>query len=436
VPVLPRRPRCAACGVTLPRNAGRCPSCGHDIGRALVVEVGDGPAIGPAPGSDPRRPRHRRTAGAAVAVLATVIGALILVDARYRDPDDGKAAGAAATATTDRPRPTGTVLPPVDDPDPPATLPGSTGIRVVTLGPRIQVAELDTGEVTTVGTVGTPPFSPWAGVARGSGVVMVGSAGVLYFPDLVPEATAVSLGEGDHVLASDQADRVWIVVGYPFGDRLGFVPLAGGASSTTAREVDLTGAVTAGPIALPDGVTAIEGMPGGLLVHGPDGVFLVDRGGGARRVARGTPIDTFGANLVHFVCDPDMRCGFQVTDVTTGERRRIEGARDLPAGFYFGAAAVSPDGTLLAWDTHVEGQQPGMEVIDLTTGTVVRSDGFLSSGSVAWSSDGRWLIRASHSGGPGAASESHALDIEGGEIIELDLPPGDNGILVLASAGR
>jgi hypothetical protein len=174
-------------------------------------------------------------------------------------------------------------------------------------------------------------------------------------------------------------------------------------------------------------------MPDGLLVDTPDGIFLVDRDGDARRVGRGTPIDTFGANLVHHVCDPDMRCGLRVTDVATGEQRRIEGGIDLP-GDLFRSAGVSPDGRLLALETYADGQPPGMDVIDLSTGTVVRSDDFISDGSAVWSPDGRWLIRASYSGGLGAASESHALRIDAGEIFELNLPPGDNGIVVLGSA--
>jgi hypothetical protein len=265
-------------------------------------------------------------------------------------------------------------------------------------------------------------FFSWAGVARGGGLVVTGPEGVHYVPDLVRDATSVPLGDGNLVLASDHADRVWIVVGDPFS----------GSPSTTAREVDLSGGVTAGPITLPSGVSAIAGLPGGLLVDTPDGIFLVDRDGDARRVARGTPIDTFGANLVHHVCDPDMRCGLRVTDVATGEQRRVEGGIDVP-GDLFGAAGVSPNGRLLALETHVEGQPPGMDVIDLTTGTVVRSDDFLSDGVAAWSPDGRWLIRAGFSGGFGAR-EAHAIDVEGGEIFELNLPSGDNGILVLAPA--
>jgi hypothetical protein len=394
----------------------------------VVVVVGEEPEVDAGRAPDARPGWGRRATVVAVAVLAVAMGGLALVEARVGDPAEGDA---AATPTTERRRPTSTTLLPASEPDPPRILPGSTGLRVVTLGPRISMTDLDTGEVTLVGNFGNPAFSFSAGVARDRGLVIIANDGVLYIPDLVPDATSVNLGDGNQVLASDHADRVWIVVD-PRAGGLGFVPLASTAASSTATEVDLTGGVTAGPITLPAGVTPVDGVPGGLLVDTPDGIFLIDRDGDARRVARGTPIDTFGANLVHHVCDVNMRCGLQVTDVATGEQRRIEGVRDLAADF-FGSAGLSPDGRLLALETYVEGQSPGMDVIDLTTGTVVRSDDFLSNGVAAWSPDGRWLIRAGFSGGFGAR-EGYAIDMERGEIFELNLPSGDNGILVLAPA--
>jgi hypothetical protein len=154
-------------------------------------------------------------------------------------------------------------------------------------------------------------------------------------------------------------------------------------------------------------------------------------------VARGTPLDTFGASLVHYVCDPDLRCGLQVTDVATGEERRIEIAGDLSGGFFDGSAmVVSPDGRLLAWHRpfYFEGQEPGIDVIDLVTGTAVRPHEFLSIGSVAWSPDGQWLILATAGGPSLTANVSHAVRIADGEIFALDLPPGDNGIVVLGAA--
>jgi hypothetical protein len=96
---------------------------------------------------------------------------------------------------------------------------------------------------------------------------------------------------------------------------------------------------------------------------------------------------------------------------------------------------VSPDGRHLAWQTWPEAQPPALHILDLTTGTIDHFEGLLSGGSTAWSPDGRWLIRAGHSGGI-AVGTSHALRIDDGEMFELTLPAGDNGLLVLAPAAR
>jgi hypothetical protein len=393
----------------------------------VVVAVGEEPGVGPAREAASRLGRVHRSKLAAVAVASVALGGLVLVEGRVGHPADD---GAIPTSTTER-RPRSTVRPPPGDPDPPASLPGATGLWVVTPGPTLRVTDLDTGLVTIVSGIRTSGFSHGAVAVGDGGLVGVDNEGVLYVPDLVPDAASVDLGDGDQALASDRTDRVWIIVD-PFDNPIFGVRDMGLAarSSRTAREVDLTGEVTAGPITLPTGVTPLRGVPGGLLVNSPDGIFLVHRGGDARRVARGTPIDTFGASLVHHACDPDMRCWLQVTDVATGEWRRLDGDWDLPASYWFGDAIVSPDGRRLAWHTFSEGRLPGMDVVDLTTGTVVRSDSFLGHGSAAWSPDGQWLIRASHGGGLGTATESHAVRIEDGETFELNLPPGDHGIVV------
>jgi hypothetical protein len=144
------------------------------------------------------------------------------------------------------------------------TLPVSSGLRVVTLGGTlIGVTDLGTGEQTTITGVPDAAGFPQGAVVRRGGLVIVNeSRHIAYLPDLVADPTIVDLGEGDSVLVSDRADRVWIVAGDPWSGEL-----------TTAREVDLTGRVTAGPIALPSGVSVVGGVPDGLVVGSRDGIF-------------------------------------------------------------------------------------------------------------------------------------------------------------------
>lgn len=363
----------------------------------------------------------------AVVALAVVIGGPVLVDGREGDSadDSDEEAAAGEPTTTERRRPARTTEPAAS---PPLTLPAGMGFRVVSIGnASIVVTDLGVGAETTIdGGAGGGYLG--VGVARGSGIVVVTAyEEVVYLPELVPNAEGVNLGEGNQIVPSDEPDRIWILGSDPSTD-----------VSSTLREVDLSGHTTAGPITLPAGVATVGSVTGGLIVDSPDGIFLIDRDGDARRVARGTPIGTFGGSVIHHACDADLRCGVQVTEVSTGEQRQI----DLPAdaltrdSSYYGSSTISPDGRFVAWWVYSE-RAGGLKVVDLATGTVVptpQTDLVEGGATMDWSPDGQWLLLhapwvAPTSGAPAAV----ALRVADGTLLELDLPTGDyNTMVVLA----
>jgi hypothetical protein len=386
----------------------------------VVVVVGEDPGVEAGREPEAGVGRGRRAYVAAFAALAVAIGGLVLVEARVGDPAEGDA---AATPTIDRRHPSSTVLPPLDEPDLPRRLPVATGLRVVSFANvSIGITDLDTGEQTVISGA---PFGGATGsvVARGRGLVWVNPSGqAVHVPDLVADPTIIDLGEGDSVVASDRADRVWIVV-----------EAEAGASAVT--EVDLSGRVTAGAITLPPGVSVVGGVPGGLVVGSPDGIFLVGRDGSARRIAGGTPVGTFGSSVVHHACDAVLHCDLHISEVATGEQRRIEGASEIPA-FDPWATLVSPDGRFIAWLSFSDSDESPaatLNLYDLTTGRTASPLGPDAIGlgppeppSMAWSPDGQWLVVS-------AGATDRALRVEDGEIFELNLPPGGSGIVVLAT---
>jgi hypothetical protein len=376
-------------------------------------------------------PRGRRAALGAVAALAVVVGGLALVDAQGDDPAEEDAAAASEeTTTTERRRRTTRTTQPVDEP--PVTVPGGTGLRVVSFGSSsLQVTNLDTGEQVAIPGASSGGFYG-DGVARGTGLVFIGATRrVTYLPDLVADGPTVDLGEGDQVLASDEPDRVWILAGDPYSPQ-----------GSTARETDLTGRVTAGPTPLPPGITPVGGVQGGLLVGTPDGIFIMDRQGDARRVARGTALGMFGSNVIHQACGADLDCAVHITDVVTGEQRRIEAPDELfVTGFGVGLSnGVSPDGRFLISMTYSNDSGAAtLHIHDLVAGGAVRSVGpdvMGNGGFVAWSPDSQWLILSAPYGGPTTANAtSAAMRMEDGAVFPLDLPTGDYfGMVVLPTA--
>jgi hypothetical protein len=246
---------------------------------------------------------------------------------------------------------------------------------------------------------------------------------VVYVSELAADPAVVELGEGTSVVASDRSDRVWILDGDPWE-----------GTATAAREVDLSGRVTAGPTTFPPGVTVVGGVPGGLVVGSRDGIFLVGRDGGARRIARGAPVGVFGASVVHHSCDANFDCDLRVTELASGEQRRVAGAGEIP-DFDPWSTSVSPDGRFIAWLSFSESDGPPaatLNLFDLTTGSASSPfdpdvAGGLGPISMAWSPDGQWVVVS-------AGVWDRAVRVKDGAVFELDLPFTDSTIVVTGAS--
>jgi hypothetical protein len=206
-----------------------------------------------------------------------------------------------------------------------------------------------------------------------------------------------------------------------------------GLTDTTVREIDLTGQRTGETTELPEGVIPVGGVTGGLVLDSPDGVFLLDRDGNARRVAPGSAVGAFGSSVVHRACEDDLRCSLYITDVETGARRQIAGGSEIPpAGF--AEQGVSPDGRLLFSFSYAE-SGAAVTLLDLEAGEVAFEAGpelAGAGGGAVWSPDGRWLFwlddgpDGDGSGGGGI----NALRADDWQFFELDIP-GGYGLVVL-----
>ena len=175
-------------------------------------------------------------------------------------------------------------------------------------------------------------------------------------------------------------------------------------------------------------MTPVGSVTGGLVLDSPDGVFVLDREGNARRVADGSVVGAFGSSVVHRACDDDLRCSLYVTDVETGDRRQVGRGGEIPAG-RFAEQGVSPDGRLLFAFTYAEAGT-GVTMLDLEAGEVAFEAGpeFIGSGGGAvWSPDGRWLFWLDDTED---GSGVNALRAEDWQFFELDIP-GGYGLVVL-----
>ena len=92
---------------------------------------------------------------------------------------------------------------------------------------------------------------------------------------------------------------------------------------------------------------------------------------------------------------------------------------------------LSPDGqrTAISFD-HGMGEAGSLVVVDLSKGHMIRNDGFVSSGSNAWSPDSRCLIGEPRN--PRARSESRLVlyDVDAGQVTPLPLDPSLAGATV------
>jgi hypothetical protein len=311
----------------------------------------------------------------------------------------------ATTATAAAPQPSVTVSVPTTaastTTEPPTPLLDTpTGLVLVTLGSGgLLATDFDTGVERDLGLEQTN--DAWQLIPRTGGVV-VGSDQIVFVPFAGPSVVLDSYGA---MVPSAHEGRLW-VMSHPDG----------------LREIDMSGATTAGPFPLPEDAYPIGGVTAGVIVSIAGDIFLVPADGSeATRVSTGYPIAAGGDLVASYECGQDLECGLHLRDLAAGTDRiatRPDGGVFMP----YSIGSLSPDGSWLV----VAGPGPSstpLFVIDTATGisTVVPSE---STGynvwPITWSPDGQWLLWADQFSGvqawPVGASESVDLPVDVGNV--------------------
>jgi hypothetical protein len=353
----------------------RCPSCGSPLD--LPVEaVGGVPAEGDE--VELGRPRARWWPAAAVMAALGLVGLAAVVAG-------GQAPRAADSTTTTLPSTTPVATAPPATTTPAAsttattlvarrTLPGAPFLQgtvsrgTVLYGLDLDLGQLwrvdlDTGETvvrSTAGALDVLVASPYGSsvqllATRGGAVFGAVGAPVVHLPD-DPDAEARVLAMGSvWPLAHADPSLVWIVT---LGPRV------------TARVVDLTGAVVAGPVAVPFGHPLGDDGTGRLLLKAGEATYALDAGGGAERVANDPLVAWDAARTVTVECaEAELRCELVSRARPGGEElgrvaapvslieSDLAGARLAPGGQALASLGFGPSGIRLELD-HLDGR-PG-----------------------------------------------------------------------------
>lgn len=420
-----RRQRCPACGVSIPGDAGGCPTCGHEIGDALVVAVGDddgaGSPAGPAALATGRRsPRGRRTALLIGAVLAVLVGVLAVVDGQADDGGD-TAEGAETTTTRGRDRRTRTTrattttsLLRTFTP----TIPLPAGVRLLgwLATGDLEVLDPAAGMVVTRGLTsrGGPYYEV---VPRLDGAVVVdrNSGRSLWMANIDnPDDVVPMAGNVGEVTASDLPGRVWVMT-------YGSTPLA--------QELDLGTMQPTISFSLPTDVYLSGVVDGGVVLGSPDGLYLRRRDDDQfQRIVYGTFIASAGSLVAYRACDDHLVCGLFVHDLLAGRSMPL----DATVEGWPQWAEFSPDRRWLAISAiPPNGSAPTLQVIDVDSGDarVIPVVGLVSGGmnQLAWTPDSQWLLRPE---GPGI----HGYHPADGSTATIDLERVYEGVAVLGQA--
>lgn len=328
---------------------------------------------------------------AVVAVGAAVVVAILLAGG------GSKAERVAPTTTTSTTVPVTTTTALL----PSLQLGSPSGVRLLVTSERgVVLVELDTGLRTLVS-----PSRRSSYAALAHGVVAQDGKGIEYLSDSL-EQPGVLFGTADVVVPSPRVDRMWLV-GY-------------GSANATVREVDTTGAVTAGPFAIPS--AGVINATDDALVTSIDGaVELFDRQGHSRNLGNGEVV-TAGADSV-VVSDCDVTpCALSVIDVHTGARTSIPDF-EAPDHVPNPSGRVSPDGRAAAVYEKA-GDSVQVRLVDLASGRTLATGLPLGSGGpalLAWSRDSKWVFAAN-------GQAIHALRVDGDtRLIDLaDLAPANS----------
>ena len=369
--------RCESCGVSLPPNAFRCPTCGHQQGEEITIEVGRRAGKGPRTLS----PHRRRDLIALGSVVALVVAGLVFVGR-----DSGSSPSAAAnTTTTTTPRTTTSsssttsTSTTIATTTTATTVPGSqlgelSGISllIATEERSVSLIDLDSG-ATSRALVDAG--MQW--VARAGGLVVSTQTSHVNFLPPPYDKVGVDLGLADGFFPSSFDDRVWLI-------RY--------AEQITLTEVDVTGAITAGPFMVPQAQVA-GAVNGGIVLSLHGSIYLFDRTGSARRIASGDAVAAGGDSVFAGQCDEHFACGVVLINLATGSVRAVPEVADaVTQGL---AMTFSPDGTVATVLLSRETEPTSLVVVDLATAGVSILEqavvGF-SPTTPCFSADSQWLF--------------------------------------------
>ncbi len=369
------RPRCGACGQAMPPGAGRCLACGSAREASVdTVTVDLTPTM-------PGEARGRRAGTVAIVVLCLLAATVGLVGRESSDTGPGSAAGVAqpvdSTSTTTElevgmlPGPVvhAWVIIGVDgrwvvaDQPPGAGLLNDASDLSLLVGSSdgFFTIDLDSGAYTPVVGLAYELGATNSVIQVAGGVVIAeeGRAGVHSAPyDGPPAAVMDTPGRRLDAVPAAEADRVWLVTGDP-------------RSGREASEVDLAGRHLTGPLALPADGVPVTGMTGGLLLHAPDGGYLLGPDGSLRRAADGDVATAVGSEVLHQTCDEHLRCGWFLTNAETSARRAVTGLDDA-VHLDVPPNARSPDGTTVVLVVTRAHAGFDLAFLDVATASVAR----------------------------------------------------------------
>lgn len=408
--------RCPECGTRVRDRELACPACGYDPRDDVVVldleaegSRGSTPGVdqrayeerfadlGAGLGTVPRRVhgegRERHPAG----VLLTVVVALLVMSAlATRPPDQGSA---RIPVLTERTR---------------------TRLLLVRIGAPL-VLDVDRRRTRPAGVGPLPVAQFTAVVGRGGGFVFLLGDNA-YAVRLSPAAAPVLLGPATQLLAAADPRRVWLL-SYP------------GPGITDAREADLDGRTTAGPLRF-QGTSVLAALTGGrFIAQPPDAsghttLAIVSATAAPRPLARDALLIAARPDLVVYRATGCDRCPIVLVDPVTGRQRPLGRAG---AGVVAGVGSFSPDGRRLA----IFGSSPRasgvrVEMVDLRDGSSKTAPaGSLtpSPTALAWSPSGEWLFFDAGTG------RVEAVRSDGSRReVDVDVPPLD-ALVSLAASG-
>jgi hypothetical protein len=393
------RRRCPACGVSVPADAGRCATCGHEIGALLVVAV------------ERQSPRGRRTVLAIGAGLALLVGVLAVVDTEAGDREEQARAEATTTtrerrtATTRSSTTTTAEVRPFTSP-----IAFSDGIRLFawTASGAVDVVDPAAGSTRRLTLEGFPASAEFFQVIpRLGGVVLGGgNTGQAYWlPALDGSASPVPLvANVSAVFPSDMPGRVWVST---FGER------------EVVQELDIVTGQPTVSFPLPFDAFPQGAVNGGIIVGTQDGIYLRRRDADRfERLVHGSFVASSGDRLVYRACDDQLVCGLFTHDLVRGRSTPL--AATLEGWPQW--AAFSPDGRWVAIsvvdpNTPPAGGDAAVQIIDLVSGAVVPVPvpQTVPPDQVAWTLDSQWLLW------PESSGLRAARPTDGGTVpIELD----------------